>query len=162
MSALANLPKPLTEAQRDEVRSLLREISSNSSNRNKGSNGRNILSRKRIKKVKRISNPFESIEEGKVVNMDDLTPDCCTFVFVERIKCLLLPCFYYEIALPHDEWVKMITEYAGCLPSEEEEQVDYHVKFVVEGNAPIRYLHVYFEKSEGGSTYKLTDLMFSC
>ena len=56
-------PKPLTEAQRNEVRTLLKQLSAASaSRRSKRNPNENPLSRKKKKKVKHIENPFESIE----------------------------------------------------------------------------------------------------
>ena len=91
MDQAPKAPKPLTETQRSEVRTLLKQLSAVSASRRSKAGNRNPLSRKKIKKVKRIENPFESIEEGKTVSMEQLNPDCCTLALVERVKIVLLP-----------------------------------------------------------------------
>eukprot|EP00942_MAST-04A_sp_MAST-4A-sp1_P007870 g7870.t1 len=160
MEALPKAPKPLTEAQRNEVRNLLKQLSAVSASRRSKAGNRNPLSRKKIKKVKRIENPFEEVEEGKTVGMELLNPDCCVMAFVERVKCVLLPYLYDSIELEYKEWIDMIVHYCGCLVSPLDEGLKSHVKFVVEGNAPVRYLHVYFE--EGESKSKISNFMFGC
>ena len=69
MDQAPKAPKPLTEAQRNEVRTLLKQLSAVSASRRSKAGNRNPLSRKKIKKVKRIENPFESIEEGNVLTL---------------------------------------------------------------------------------------------
>jgi len=161
MDQLPKAPKPLTEAQRNEVRTLLKQLSAvSASRRSKAGNNTNPLSRRKIKKVKRIENPFESIEEGKTVGMEELNPDCCTLAFVERVKVVLLPYFYDSIELEYDKWIEMIVHYCGCMVAPLDEGLKSHIKFVVEGNAPVRYLHVYFETGEEGQV--LTNFMFGC
>ena len=97
----------------------------------------NPLSRKKKKKVKHIENPFESIEEGQTVGMDELSPDCCTLTFVQRTRIVLLPYIYDNLFQTYKEWVEMIVHYCGCLQSSLDDGVKEHIKFVVEGNAPI-------------------------
>ena len=59
-------PQPLTEDQRTEVRSLLKQLSEASSARaSKRGSTRPIL--KTTKKLKVIPNPFEGIDEGQTV-----------------------------------------------------------------------------------------------
>ena len=36
-----------------------------------------------------------------------------------------------------------------------------HVRFVVEGNAPVRFLHVYFEQIEGTDQMLVANFMFA-
>lgn len=153
-------PKPLTEAQRNEVRNLLKQLSAASASRRSKAGKRNPLSRKKIKKVKRIENPFDGIDEGKTVSMEELSPDCITLAFVQRVRVVLLPYLLDGLTLTYDEWVEMIVHYCGCLKSSLDEGVKEHVKFVVEGNAPVHYLHVYFESETGSEDLKLNNFMF--
>lgn len=153
-------PKPLTEAQRNEVRNLLKQLSAASASRRSKANGRNPLSRKKIKKVKRIENPFDGIDEGKTVGMEQLSPDCIVLAFVQRVRIVLLPYMYDGIPLTYDEWLEMIVHYCGCLKSPLDEGLKEHIKFVVEGNAPVRYLHVYFESEEGTEKQRVVNFMF--
>ena len=162
MEALPKAPKPLTEAQRNEVRTLLKQLSAVSASRRSKAGNRNPLSRKKIKKVKRIENPFESIEEGKTVGMEELNPDCCTLTFVERVKLVLLPYLYDSIEVEYADWIEMIVHYCGCMVSPLDEGLKSHVKFVVEGNAPVRYLHVYFETGEDEDKQRVCNFMFGC
>ena len=69
----------LTEQQRTEVRELLK-ISGN-----KPSTIHSQPSRA-TKRIKRIINPFDTIEEGNSVNGLDLSADCCTLTFVQRSR----------------------------------------------------------------------------
>ena len=160
MDQAPKAPKPLTEAQRNEVRTLLKQLSAVSASRRSKAGNRNPLSRKKIKKVKRIENPFESIEEGKTVSMEQLNPDCCTLALVERVKIVLLPYMYDSIFMEYDKWVEMIVHYCGCKKSSLDEGLKSHIKFCVEGNAPVRYLHVYFEENEEKDKIKLSNFMF--
>ena len=68
MDTQLKAPKPLTEAQRNEVRTLLKQLSAVSASRRSRTGNRNPLSRKKIKKVKRIENPFDGIDEGKTIS----------------------------------------------------------------------------------------------
>lgn len=155
-------PKPLTEAQRSEVRNLLKQLSAASASRRSKSGNRNPLSRKKIKKVKRIENPFDSIDEGKTVGMEELSPDCCVLAFVQRVRIVLMPFIYDKLTLKRDKWIEMIVHYCGCLISEVDGGTHCHVRFVVEGNAPVRFLHIYFEQIEGTEdTMLLTNFMFA-
>lgn len=155
-------PKPLTEAQRNEVRTLLKQLSAvSASRRSKRNPNQNPLSRKKIKKVKRIENPFESIDEGKTVSMEELSPDCITLAFVQRVRIVLLPYVYDNLYLEYKEWVEMVVHYCGCLKSSLDDGVKEHIKFVVEGNAPVRYLHLYLESHPDDKTQmKIANFMF--
>ena len=163
MDIAPKAPKPLTEAQRNEVRTLLKQLSAASaSRRSKRNPNENPLSRKKIKKVKHIENPFESIEEGQTVGMDELSPDCCTLTFVQRTRIVLLPYIYDNLYQTYKEWAEMIVHYCGCLKSSLDEGVKEHIKFVVEGNAPIRYLHLYLESDPDDKTlFKVANFMFA-
>ena len=130
--------------------------------RSKRNPNENPLSRKKIKKVKHIENPFESIEEGQTVGMDELSPDCCTLTFVQRTRIVLLPYMYDNLYQTYKEWAEMIVHYCGCLKSSLDEGVKEHIKFVVEGNAPIRYLHLYLESNPDDKTlFKVANFMFA-
>ena len=66
--------------------------------------------------------------------------------FVQRVRVVLLPYMYDSIPLTYEECLEMIVHYCGCLKSPLDEGTKDHIKFCVEGNAPVRYLHVYLEK----------------
>ena len=157
------IPKPLTEEQRNEVRTLLKQLSAVSASRRSKAGNTNRLSRKRIKKIKIIDNPFDGIDEGKTVNgITELSPDCITLPFVQRVGIVLLPYHYDEIPLTHEEWVKLIVKYVGCFVSTADEGTKEHIRFVVEGNAPVRYLHLYLEKHPTETNKMLmTNYMFA-
>jgi|TARA_Y100000817_G_scaffold306948_1_gene292752 hypothetical protein len=162
MDTAPKAPKPLTEAQRSEVRNLLKQLSAASASRRSRSGNRNPLSRKKIKKVKRIENPFDSIDEGKTVNLSELSPDCVCLPFVQRVRIVLMPYIYDHLSKPREEWIEMIVHYCGCLVSETDGGTHSHVRFVVEGNAPIRFLHVYFEEDQKDKTLMLiSNFMFA-
>ena len=96
--------------------------------------------------MKHIENPFESIEEGQTVGMDELSPDCCTLTFVQRTRIVLLPFIYDNLYQTYTEWVEMIVHYCGCLKSSLDEGVKEHIKFVVEGNiSKSVYKKIYIE-----------------
>jgi len=157
-------PKPLTEAQRNEVRTMLRQLSqSSASRRSKTGKNKNPLSRRRAKKVKRIENPFDGIDEGKSVNgFTELSHDCCTLTFVQRCRITLLPFHYDRLTQTYVEWRDMVVHYCGCEPSIIDNETKEHIKFVVEGNAPVKYLHVYLEPTEMGSEqYLLSNFIFA-
>ena len=161
MDTQPKAPKPLTEAQRNEVRNLLKQLSAASASRRSRSGNRNPLSRKKIKKVKRIENPFDSIDEGKTVHLADLSPDCVILPFVQRVRIVLMPYIYDHLAKKREEWIKMIVHYCGCLVSTTDGGTLSHVRFVVEGNAPVRFLHVYFEQMEGTELMMVANFMFA-
>lgn len=161
MDTQPKAPKPLTEAQRNEVRTLLKQLSAASASRRSRTGNRNPLSRKKIKKVKRIENPFDGIEEGKSVHLADLSPDCVVLPFIQRIRIVLMPYIYDKLAMEREKWIEMIVHYCGCLVSETDGGTQSHVRFVVEGNAPVRFLHVYFEQLEGSNLMLVANFMFA-
>jgi hypothetical protein len=161
MDAQLKAPKPLTEAQRNEVRNLLKQLSAASASRRSRTGNRNPLSRKKIKKVKRIENPFDGIEEGKTVQLSELSPDCAVLPFVQRVRIVLMPYIYDNLAKQRQEWIDMIIHYCGCMVSEADAGTHSHVRFVVEGNAPVRFLHVYFEEITGTTLMLVSNFMFA-
>lgn len=132
-------PKPLSEQERRAVRQLLRSIETSVDN------GRNPLSRRKAKPIKKIRNPFEGIDEGKRVNgLKDLSPDCCTIAYVQRVKIVLLPFHYDGITMKRQEWIDYIEKHTGsCFSIMDSGQE--RLKFLVEGSAPIQSLHIYLE-----------------
>lgn len=163
MDAQPNAPKPLTEAQRNEVRTLLKQLGASSASRRSKVGNKNPLSRKKVKRVKRIDNPFESIDEGKTVDgFTGLSTDCCLLTFVQRCRIVLLPYHYDKISLTYEEWCSMIEHYGGCKFSVLDNETRSHLKFIVEGNAPIRYLHIYLElEDEANERYGLSNFIFA-
>ncbi len=161
MDTQPKAPKPLTESQRNEVRNLLKQLSAASASRRSKTGNRNPLSRKKIKRVKRIENPFDSIDEGKSVHMADLSPDCAILPFVQRVRIVLMPYIYDHLAKSREEWIKMINHYCGCLVSQTDGGTLSHVRFVVEGNAPVRFLHIYLEQVEETNLMFVSNFMFA-
>ena len=161
MDTQPKAPKPLTEAQRNEVRTLLKQLSAVSASRRSRTGNRNPLSRKKIKKVKRIENPFDGIDEGKTVQLAELSPDCVVLPFVQRVRIVLMPYINDKLSMARQEWIDMIIHYCGCLISEADGGTHSHVRFVVEGNAPVRFLHVYFEQIEGTDQMLVANFMFA-
>lgn len=161
MDVQPKAPKPLTEAQRNEVRNLLKQLSASSASRRSKVGNKNPLSRKKARKVKRIENVFEGIEEGKTVNgFTEVGPDCCTLTFVQRVRVVLLPFHYDRIAMERKEWIDMIEHYCGCQMSVADAGTREYLRFVVEGNAPVRCLHVYLEAEEFTEKMILSNFLY--
>ena len=145
-------PTILTEKQRNDVRNILKEISGN-----KVLNTYTQPSRA-TKRIKRLINPFDGIEAGHSVNGLDLSADCCTLPFVQRSRISILPFFYDSIGQDRQEWIDMIYKYTGAKLSETNKGTDTHLRFIIVGNPPVKYLHLYLTKKE---TYYLDNFLYS-
>ena len=128
-------PTILTESQRSEVREMLQRLS--------GSINQSTPVHKSTKRVKRLVNPFDDILPGQHVNGLDLSPDCVCLPFVQRSRICILPFFYDSIAQSRQEWIDMIYNYTGATLTD---STDLHLRFCVNGNPPIRFLHIYLKQ----------------
>lgn len=145
-------PTVLTEEQRVNVRNLLKQLS--------GSKTTTTCTQptRATKRIKRLVNPFEDIEAGKSVNGLDLSADCCTLPFVQRSRICILPFFYDNIGQQRQEWIEMIYKYTGASLSESDGGTDTHMRFIVIGNPPVKYLHIYLKKTD---LYYLENFLYS-
>lgn len=132
-----DVPTILNEKQRKEVRSLLQKLS--------GSINQSTPTHRPTKRVKRRINPFDNIKPGEHVNGLELSPDCMCLPFVQRSRICILPFFYDSIKQTRQEWIDMITKYTGATLSDSTEN---HLRFCVNGNPPVRFLHIYLK--DGG------------
>ena len=130
-------PSILTEQQRTEVRSLLQKLS--------GSINQTTPVHRATKRVKRLTNPFDDIKPGQHVNGLDISPDCICLPFVQRSRICILPFFYDSLAQTRQEWIDMIDKYTGATLTDSTEN---HLRFCVNGNPPVRFLHIYLK--DGG------------
>ena len=138
-------PNPLTEDQRTEVRDLLQRLSAQSTAR-ASRRGTSRPSLKRTKKLKRQPNPFESIDQGQSVQGVQLPPVCITLPLIQRTRLILMPFHLDQISIPRAEWIKLMREQCGLDLSTADAGTEMHLRFVVEANPPVKYVHVFLEK----------------
>lgn len=143
-------PQTLTEDQRTEVRSLLKQLSEASTAR-ASRRGTNRPSLKATKKLKRKPNPFDGIQEGKQVNGVQLSPDCIVLPFIQRTRIVLMPFHLDNISQTREEWINMMKYEVGLELSTTDAGSQYHLRLVIEANPPCRYLHIYLEKEANDS-----------
>lgn len=139
---------PLTEEQRTEVRQLLQKLSQQSTARAQR-RGTTRPALQKTKKLKRQENPFDGIEQNKSVNGVQLPADCCVLPLIQRTRIVLLPLHLDQIAMVRDEWVKTMKFDCGLDLSESDEGAEFYLRFIVEANPPVRYLHLYLERAPG-------------
>lgn len=139
---------PLTEDQRSEVRLLLQRLSQQSTARatRRGTTRPNLV---KTKKLKRMVNPFDGIEANKVVQGVVLAPDVVTLPLIQRTRIILLPYHLDQIPLARKEWIKVLKYGAGLDLSESDGGTNTYLKFIIEANPPVKYLHLYLEKASG-------------
>ena len=154
-------PQPLTEDQRTEVRSLLKQLSEASSARaSRRGSTRPVL--KTTKKLKVIPNPFESIEEGQTVQGTELSPDCVVLPFIQRTRIVLFPFHYDQITQTRDEWINMMQDDVGCTLSVSDAGTKDHLRFTIDANPPVRYLHLYLQYVTGSEDqYGLNNWLYA-
>ena len=145
-------PTVLTEKQRNEVRNLLKQISGQTTTTTYTQPTR------ATKRIKRLINPFEDIEAGQSVNGFDLSADCCTLPFVQRSRICIMPFFLDKVGQDRQEWIDMMYYYTGAKLSESDQGNDTHLRFIVVGNPPVKYLHIYLDKRD---TYYLDNFLYS-
>ena len=162
-------PKPLTEEQRNQVRSLLKQLGEASLRRSKVRSRSNSktprkssrnLSLKYIK-PKVVENPFDGIDEGQTVDGIGLPVICNTMPVVQRVRLMLMPLFYDDIPIDRDQLIKMVKEDLGADPSIDGESKDT-LRFIVDGNPPIKNLYVYLQPCPTDKTkYILLNWLYS-
>ena len=139
---------PLTEDQRTEVRLLLQKLSQQSTARAQR-RGTTRPTLQKTKKLKRQVNPFDGIEPNKAVNGVQLAADCCVLPLIQRTRIILLPHHLDQIALTRQKWIDMMKFDCGLDLSESDEGAELYLRFIVEANPPVRYLHIYLERPPG-------------
>lgn len=157
MTLLFNImdqPKPLTEEQRNQVRSLLKQLgeasvrrSLTSSKSKRAKTPRKTskhLSLKYLKEKKQES-PFDGIDEGQTVEGVDLPPICNMMPVVQRVRLMLLPLYYDDMEFERDFIIKMAKEDLGAELSIADAGSNDTLRFVIDGNPPIKILYVYLQ-----------------
>ena len=161
MSEAKNKPNPLTEDQRSEVRVLLQRLSQQSTARaaKRGTTRPNL---EKTKRLKRIVNPFDGIEENKVVNGVVLSPEVVVLPLIQRTRIILLPYHLDGISLTRNGWIKLLKYGAGLDLSETDGGTNTYIKFVIEANPPVKYLHLYLEKDmRDDSKYLINNWLYA-
>lgn len=157
---MKDVPKPLTETQRNEVRELLQELGEASSRRSK----RKLEAcqakqpaKKKIKPLKKQESPFDGIDKGQNVEGPSLPVVCNNMPVVQRVRLLLVPLLYDDIPFERQELVQTIKENLGADEAIGSNTNDT-IRFVIEGNPPIRNLYVYLQPKE--NKYILSNWVF--
>lgn len=164
-------PKPLTEEQRNHVRSLLKQLGEASVRRSKRKYDHiaSLSKRKRRKiaskhltikymKPKEQVNPFDGIEEGQQVDGVKMPPVCNTMPVVQRTRLILIPLYYDELEIDRGELISTIKEDLGADLSIADSGTKDTLRFVIDGNPPIRHLYVHLEPSN--DKFKVINWMF--
>lgn len=151
-------PKPLTEEQRNHVRSLLKQLGEASVRRSKRKYDHvAALSKRKRRKIaskhltikymkpKEEKNPFDNIEEGQEVDGVKLPPVCNTMPVVQRTRLILMPYHYDDIAIDRQELINMIRDDLGAELSTTDAGTNETLRFVIDGNPPIRHLYIYLQ-----------------
>ena len=168
-------PKPLTEEQRNHVRSLLKQLGEASVRRSKRKHDHLVgLSKRKRRKIaskhltikymkpKEEINPFDGIEEGQTVDGVDLPPICNTMPVVQRVRLMFLPLYYDDIPFDREDMIKMVKEDLGSDLSIADGGSKDSLRFVVDGNPPIRNLYVYLQPCPTDSEkYMLLNWMYA-
>jgi len=163
-------PKPLTEEQRNHVRSLLKQLGEASVRRSKRKIEHNSVHSKRRKTSKNLSikymkpkvqeSPFDGIEEGQTVDGIGLPPICNTMPVVQRVRLILVPIYYDDIPIDRDELIHMIKEDLGADLSIADAGSKDSLRFVVDGNPPIKNLYVYLKPCDNDK-YNIINWMYA-
>lgn len=164
-------PKPLTEEQRNQVRSLLKQLGEASVRRSKRKREHSVkqtprktsknLSLKYIK-PKVQESPFDGIDEGQTVDGVDLPPICNTMPVVQRVRLMLLPLHYDDVSFYRKDLIKMVKEDLGADLSIADAGSKDSLRFVVDGNPPIRLLYIYLQPCPTDSEkYMLLNWMYA-
>lgn len=167
---MSEKPKPLSEEQRNQVRSLLKQLGESSARRS--ARGPTSIRKTPRKSSKNLSlkylapkveeNPFDAIEMGKTVDGIDLPPICNTMPVVQRVRLMLVPLYYDEIPVDRDEIIKMVKEDLGSDMSIADAGTKDTLRFVVDGNPPVKMLYIYLKPCEtDDSKYVLLNWMYA-
>jgi len=156
---------PLTEDQRNQVRSLLKQLGEASVKRSKRKQAFYSKTRKRRKVSKNLSikfnkpvtkNPFDDLVSGRSIDGMKLPTVCFNMPIVQRVRLMLLPLFYDNILLSKDQIFEFMRQDLGAEPSDE--QSNETLRFIVEGNPPIQYIYVHLEKVD--AKFKISGWIF--
>tara|TARA_B110000008_G_C16957934_1_gene558942 strand:- start:1532 stop:2059 length:528 start_codon:yes stop_codon:yes gene_type:complete len=167
-------PKPLTEEQRNHVRSLLKQLGEASVKRSKRKNEhKSRLSKRKRRKIasrhltikymkpKEEINPFDTIDQGQQVEGVKLPPTCNTMPVVQRTRLILLPLFYNDILVDRRELITTMKEDLGADLSVADAGTEETLRFVIDGNPPIRNLYIHLQPSEGSEgKYSIINWIF--
>jgi hypothetical protein len=166
-------PKPLTEEQRNHVRSLLKQLGEASVRRSKRKNEHSRLSNRKRRKIaskhltikymkpKEEINPFDTIDQGQQVEGVKLPPACNTMPVVQRTRLILLPLFYNDILFERRELIKTVKDDLGADLSVADAGTEETIRFVIDGNPPIRNLYVHLQPSPGNEgKYNIINWIF--
>jgi hypothetical protein len=153
-------PQPLTEDQRVEVRNLLKQLSAQSSAR-ASKRGTTRPQLRTTRRIKIVPNPFDGIDEGKTVQGTELSPDCSVLPFIQRTRIVLLPFHLDDIAQFREDWIKMIEDNVGCKLSVSDAGTREHLRFTVDSNPPVRYLHIYLTEDKETKLFSMTNFMYA-
>lgn len=156
MTLLFNImdqPKPLTEEQRNQVRSLLKQLGEASVRRSLTSaKSRHKTPRKASKhlslkyiKEKKQESPFDGIDEGQTVEGGNLPPICIMMPVVRRVRLMLLPLHYDDMEFDREFIIKMAKEDLGADLSIADAGSNDTLRFVIDSNPPIKILYVYLQ-----------------
>ena len=104
---------------------------------------------------------FDGIDEGQVVEGVDLPPVCNTMPVVQRVRLMLLPLHYDDIEFERQMIIDMVKEDLGSDLSVADEGSKDTLRFVVDGNPPIRNLYIYLQPGEKDpNKYMLLNWMY--
>jgi len=156
---------PLTDEQRQKVRSLLKQLGEASVKRSKRKQQFYSKGKKRRKVSKNLSvkfnrkksaNPFDDLVSGRTIDGLKLPPVCHEMTVVQRTRLILYPLFYDGILLSKEELTDIVLQDLGADLSDE--QSSETLRFVVENNPPIKYLYIHLESEE--HKFKVVGWMF--
>jgi hypothetical protein len=99
-------------------------------------------------KPKEEINPFDSIDQGQQVEGVKLPPACNTMPVVQRTRLILLPLFYNDIKIDRDELISTIKEDLGADLSIADSGTNETLRFVIDGNPPIRNLYIHLQPNQ--------------
>ena len=158
MSEAKNKPNPLTEDQRKcgycsnalaakHVRATKR--------------GHHKTKFRKNKTVEKNCKSFDGIEENKVVNGVVLSPEVVVLPLIQRTR-IFLPYHLDGISLTRNGWIKLLKYGAGLDLSETDGGTNTYIKFVIEANPPVKYLHLYLEKDmRDDSKYLINNWLYA-
>lgn len=168
-------PKPLTEEQRNQVRSLLKQLGEASVRRSRSKKKHaSVISKKRKRtssknlKLKYIKprtqeSPFDGIEEGKTVEGIGLPPVCNNIPVVQRVRLILIPFFYDDLPVDRHMLIKIMKEDLGADLSVADAGTNDTLRFVIEGNPPIKNLYIFLKPYiEDETKYCIANWIFAC
>jgi hypothetical protein len=167
-------PKPLTEEQRNQVRSLLKQLGEASLRRSKR---KLSLSRSRsttrtpkrsrnlslkYMKPKKVESPFDGIDEGQTVEGVDLPPICNTMPVVQRVRLMLIPLHYDDVEFDRQMIIDMVKDDLGADLSVDDGGTKDTLRFIVDSNPPIRNVYIYLQPgNKDPEKYMLLNWMYS-